>query len=153
MQTAINHIINRMENTLTGDPWYGRSVFSILEDCPAEKTSLPETSNSHSLPDLLWHMITWAEFTLRRIEGRQDDPKEMEILDWRKLDPSIHTWANGLREIRQVHDQIIARLKEKEDDFLLQKVDYRSYDFGYLLHGLIDHTIYHLGQIALLQKQ
>lgn len=152
MQTEILRIINRIETTLHGDPWYGRSVFSILEDSPAEKTALPDADNSHSLPALLWHMITWAEFTLRRIEGRSDDPKEMEILDWRKLDPSVHTWENGLKEIRQVHENIIARLKEKQDGFLLETVDYRSYDFSFLLNGFVDHTIYHLGQIALLQK-
>ncbi len=48
--------------------------------------------------------------------------------------------------------KIIKELKTKEDSSLKEKVDYRSYNFQFLLNGLIEHTIYHLGQIAYIHK-
>jgi hypothetical protein len=43
-------------------------------------------------------------------------------------------------------------LKKKEDAFLEEKVDYRNYNFRFLLNGLVQHDIYHLGQIAYVGK-
>lgn len=75
-----------------------------------------------------------------------------ESLDWRSIDPQIHSWEKGLKEFDSVYKKIIKELKTKEDSFLDEKVDYRSYNFQFLLNGLVEHTIYHLGQIAFIHK-
>ncbi len=43
-------------------------------------------------------------------------------------------------------------LSEKEDGFLSEEAADRKYNFRHLLHGLIQHDIYHQGQIAFLNK-
>ena len=64
----------------------------------------------------------------------------------------VHTWARGLKELKEIHDRIVEVLQLKEDSFLDQKVDHRNYNFRFLLNGLIQHDIYHLGQIAYVKK-
>lgn len=152
MQNEILSITDRIKETFEGSPWYGRSVFSILADATADKTAQAASGNGHSMPELIWHIITWAEFTLRRIERKKDDPREMEILDWRQLDPETHSWEQGVRKLREVYKSILAALQDKNDDFLDETVEYRDYNFRFLINGMVDHTIYHLGQIALVQK-
>lgn len=152
MQTAIHTLTERIWETFEGNPWYGRSVFSILADVTPDKTALPASGSGHSMTELIWHMVTWAEFTLRRIEKKKDDPREMEILDWRQPDPAIHTWDNGVIRLKEIYQQTLAALAGKTDEFLTETVEYRDYNFAFLIHGMVDHTIYHLGQIALLQK-
>ncbi len=75
-----------------------------------------------------------------------------EELDWRAINPKVHSWKKGLVEFRNIHKKIIALLMKKEDAFLEEMVDYRKYNFRFLLNGMIEHTIYHLGQIAYLNK-
>jgi hypothetical protein len=75
-----------------------------------------------------------------------------EKMDWREIDPAIHTWKNGLSEFKEVNEKIIHLLKTKDDEFLNGTVDYRKYDFRFLLNGLIQHHIYHIGQIAYVKK-
>ena len=112
------------------------------------------TPGSHSLIELLYHMITWAEFTLKRIEKDDNlDLAAFEKIDWRMIDPAVHNWDEALAACIAAHQQIIAQLQTKNDDFLNEIVDYRNYNFRFLLNGLIQHNIYHLGQIAYLQKQ
>jgi len=153
MNKEIQSIIRNLENTLDGTPWYGRPVYAILREVDSSIAYKKPTVDSHSLIELLYHMLTWAEFTLKRIE--KDDINDLaafEKLDWREIDLQIHDWDEGLAAFIATNQQIIALLHTKDDSFLNETVDYRQYDFRYLLNGIIQHNIYHLGQIAYLKK-
>jgi hypothetical protein len=79
--------------------------------------------------------------------------KAIEANDWRNIDPKIHTWKKGIEQLKATHNKIIELLKQKEDDnFLGDIVPLRKYNFRFLLNGLIQHNIYHLGQVAYLKK-
>lgn len=148
----VHSIITNLEQVLTGEPWYGEAVMPMLRKIhPAVVYINPE--NSHAAIEILYHMITWAEFNLNRLQKKQDyDPQTAEEMDWRMIDPKIHTWEKGLSEFEQLHQQIVAELQTKDDAFLSEKVDHREYNFRFMLNGLIQHNIYHLGQIAFLKN-
>ena len=153
MNREIQSIIHRIENVNSGEPWYGRAVFVILEEVDAKKVYTKPNNTEHSLIELLYHMITWADYTLKRIEkDKTNELAAAEELDWRIINPKVHTWKKGLAEFKTIHKKIITLLNKKDDDFLLEIVDYRKYNFRFLLNGMIEHNIYHLGQIAYLKK-
>ena len=142
-----------MEVTLSGEPWFGRSIYDLLGDVDLSKVYVKPNHAEHSLIELLYHMNTWAEFTLHRIrDDKEQDLAAFENLDWREIEPGVHTWEKGLAEFKSIHEKIIAELQTKNDEFLKENVDYRKYNFRFLLNGLIQHNIYHLGQIAYLRK-
>ena len=91
MNTEIQSIIRNFENTLDGEPWYGRPVYAMLREVESSIAYKKPTADSHSLIELLYHMLTWGEFTLKRIE--KDDINDLdafEKLDCREIDPKIH---------------------------------------------------------------
>jgi len=154
MKQALSDLLLRLENTVNGEPWFGRSALSLLKEVNPEGVFMKTGNGGHSIADLLWHMITWAQFTLDRLEKKQEkDMAAFESLDWRTIDPAIHSWKNGIKEFTLIYGKISDLLKKKNDAFLEEKVDYRDYNVQFLLNGLIEHTIYHLGQIAYAQKQ
>ena len=57
-----------------------------------------------------------------------------------------------MSEFKRVNKKIIAVLKTKNDEFLKEIVDYRKYNFRFLLNGMMQHHIYHLGQVAYINK-
>ncbi|NCU04747.1 MAG: DinB family protein [Chitinophagaceae bacterium] len=148
----VQFIITNLERVLTGEPWYGEAVMPMLKKIhPAVVFINPK--NSHAAIEILYHMITWAEFTLSRVQKKQGyDLQTAEQLDWRIIDPKVQTWAKGLNEFEQLHKQLVTELQTKDDAFLSEMVDYREYNFRFLLNGLIQHNIYHLGQIAFLKN-
>lgn len=153
MNTEIQSIINNFHGIHAGEPWFGRSVYDLMDEVDPEITSIKPNNSSHSLLDLLYHMLTWAEFTLRRIEGdKEQDLQYFENIDWRMIDPSMHNWEKGLAGLKKTNQQILEALEKKDDSFLEQKVDYRRYNFRFLLNGFIQHEIYHVGQVAYLKK-
>lgn len=153
MNKEIKNIINSLQNVNSGEPWFGRAVYEILDEVSTSICFIKPNNTEHSLIELLYHLVTWADFTLKRIEKDTiNDLAAAEELDWRIIDPKKHSWKKGVAEFKTIHQKIIALLNTKDDTFLQEKVDYRRYDFQFLLTGLIQHNIYHLGQIAYLKK-
>lgn len=153
MGKEINAIVKQMQDVLSGGPWYGKAVLIMLDEVSKENVYKKTNENSHSLIELLYHMVTWAEFTQHRLEKTRDmDIKAFEALDWRKTNPEIHTWNNGIAQFTAATNKTIEILKVSSDDILEEKVDFREYNFRYLLNGIIQHNIYHIGQIAYLNK-
>ena len=153
MNKEIQSIIRRIENVNSGQPWFGRAVYELLDEIDSKKAFEKHGGTEHSLIELLYHMNVWADFTLKRLE--KDDKHDMayfEALDWRKIDPKKHSWKKALAEFRSIHKKIVTLLKKKDDAFLKEIVDYRKYNYRFLLSGFIDHNVYHIGQIAYISK-
>ena len=153
MNKEINTIVSNLQDVLAGQPWYGRPVYEILEEVEEAKVYSNPNGEGHSLIALIYHMLTWAEFTQKRIEKDTiQDLAAFEALDWRMIDPAQHSWKKGVAALKASHKKIIDLLQSKDDAFLEEKVDYRKYNFRFLLNGLIQHNIYHLGQVAYINK-
>ncbi len=62
-------------------------------------------------------MIAWAQFIQSTLE---EDPAKgisyYEALDWREIDPTIHTWKNGVKEFKATHKQHYRAAEIKSDD-------------------------------------
>ena len=154
MNKETQYIIKSFESTLSGQPWFGRAVYEILGEADESKVSTKPGGTEHSMIELLWHMNTWAEFALGSLEGRSaDEMKAIETNDWRDLDPKKHSWKNGLEQLKSTHKRIVEILNQKTDDsFLSEIVPTRKFNFRFMLNGLIQHNIYHLGQVAYIKK-
>lgn len=153
MNKEVQYIIRNIQTVNTGQPWYGRSVFEMLDETDPSKAAIKPNNFGHSALELLYHLLTWAEFTLKSLESAPDaDIIELEKQDWREIDPAVHDWKKGLVEYKTAHERIIQILENKTDDFLGEMVNLRKYNFRFLLNGLIQHNIYHIGQIAYINK-
>jgi uncharacterized damage-inducible protein DinB len=153
MNREILLIVEKMKEVYEGDPWFGRSAKSLLNDVN-EKVVYQKPSGQHSILELLWHMITWKEFVISRLRPAADkDLRYFEKNDWRKLDHTDTTvWKKGLEQFHQLHKDLVELTWQEKDELLSKRVEERNYDFRKLLLGVIEHDIYHLGQIAYLTK-
>lgn len=153
MNKELLSIIKNLETTLSGQPWYGRNVYELLDEVKEDKIHIKPNDTAHSLAELLWHMNTWAEFVLAHLEKRSpDEIKTIEGQDWRDINSAIHDWQKGVNTLKTVLEKISNILSEKQDDFLNEMVPGRQFNFRFMLNGLIQHNIYHLGQVAYLSK-
>lgn len=154
MNKETQYIIKSFESTLSGQPWFGRAVYEILSEVDEAKANTKPNGTEHSMVELLWHMNTWAEFVLGSLENRSvDQMKEIEASDWREIDPKTHTWKKGIEQLKATHNKIVEILELKTDDgFLGDIVPLRKFNFRFMLSGLVQHNIYHLGQVAYVKK-
>jgi uncharacterized damage-inducible protein DinB len=153
MNTEILLITQKFKDAYEGDPWFGRNAKALLAEVD-ESIAFQKPSGQHSIVQLLWHMIVWREFTISRLSSENERPASyFEQRDWMQLDHSDKTlWKKGLDRLQEVQMELIEILQKQSDDILSTKVKERTYDFRKLLHGISEHDIYHLGQIAYVTK-
>jgi len=153
MNTEILQITEQLKDVYNGQPWYGRSVTSLLEEIN-EHVVFEKPNEQHSILELLWHMILWREFTINRL--RRDKAVSLGYFDendWRQLDHTdTKLLKQGLRKIQETQSELIEVLQHQKDELLLETVPGRKYHYRQLLYGIIHHDIYHIGQIAYLTK-
>ena len=153
MNKETQSIIKSFESTLSGQPWFGRAVYEILEEVNETNMYTKPNGTGHSIIELLWHMNTWAEFSLANLENKsQEELKAIEETDWRIIDEKKHSWEKGLATLKSIHKKITELLSAKDDSLLKEMVPNRSYNFRFMLNGLIQHNIYHAGQVAYFNK-
>lgn len=77
------------------------------------------------------------------------------ISDWTKINiNTVSDWIELLNKLISTQNKIIELLEEQMiNNSLEYKVSGKDYSFEYLLNGIIQHDIYHSGQIGLLHSQ
>jgi len=151
MNKEIQCIAEQLKDAYEGDPWFGRNAKTLLAEAD-EQTAFEKPNGQHSILELVWHMITWREFVLSRFTKEQD-LSYFEARDWRELNHSDESlWQKGLQRLEQTQDQLVDLLQKQNDELLDRNVEERNYGYRKLLYGIIQHDIYHLGQIAYIVK-
>lgn len=152
MQAEIALIIGQLKESYEGEPWFGRNIKALLFEVD-EETAAQKINGQHSILELLYHMIVWREFTISRLEPSGKSISYFEENDWQKLDHADKTlWQKGLQKLEATQAELIRVLQQQDDAILERIVSDRQYNFRKLLYGIVQHDIYHTGQIAFIAK-
>ena len=74
-------------------------------------------------------------------------------MDWPRVsDASEVAWKRSLATLAENRTRLRNYIKTVRDDQLDEKVQRENYSQYVLLHGLVQHDLYHAGQIAVLKK-
>lgn len=151
---SLKQIEKQLALIYDGDPWYGESIRTVLEETdPALVFNFPG-NGVHSIAELLTHMLAWREFTEQRLKGEIDYlPEQDQTFRWKQLTTDKgRLWEILQSRFHANQHTLLTLLRHHDDSLIEQKVAGKSYTFGYLLTGLLQHDIYHLGQIVYIQR-
>ncbi|MGN6401910.1 MAG: DinB family protein [Flavisolibacter sp.] len=152
MDAEMQFLTEQLKDAFEGDPWFGRNVNALIGEVN-EAIAFEKPNDQHSIVELLWHMINWREFTISRLKKDAKELHYFETNDWRALDHSDKSlWQQGLQRLRQTQSELLEIIQAQKDEMLDQNVEERNYNFRKLLNGILQHDIYHLGQIAYIKK-
>lgn len=150
--TNLQQFIKEITDFQNGIPWYGHNFHEIVDDItPGEALAVP--GNGHSIARLVFHMIKWRKALSERLIGtpgfvaKDDDPD-----NWVPLNTlNAESWEAAKKEHERQFEIIVSELKKRDEPFLNEEwMPGKSY--RYLIAGVIQHDIFHLGQISLLRS-
>lgn len=150
----LKEIISQLEEAYNGNPWFGRSIISLLKDVEPAKACIRPNDNSHSMLEILYHMITWRSFVISRLEkNTAHDLKYFEEKDWQYLNHGDESlWKLGLEQLHASQKTLLKLLNEASEESLNEIVFERDYNNKIMLFGFIQHDVYHIGQINYIHK-
>ncbi|MGB6384719.1 MAG: DinB family protein [Terriglobales bacterium] len=148
-------IADQLRRAFDGDAWHGDSVVEILEGVTAEQAAARPIKHAHTIWELMLHIAAWDGAVLRRLGGVAVTLSDEENFP-AVTDASETAWRKVRAEVRRVHEKLIAAVAALPDsrlDDIVPGKEGAHYTFYYMLHGVVQHELYHAGQIALLKKK
>ena len=142
----------QLNENFAGEPWFGRNIQAILKEINEDIAS-QKPNGQHSMLELLYHMINWRLFTINRLEKSSATVKSFEENDWQVLDHQDKSlWQKGIEQLNDTQQRLLNLINTMKDEDLQSPVHERDYENRTLINGIIQHDIYHLGQIAYIKK-
>lgn len=150
--TEAQRIGDQLERAQRGEAWHGPSVREVLEGVTAPQAAAHPIPKAHSIWELVRHIIAWEQIARRRLGGETliEIPIEMDFPPVR--DTSDQSWQAALRALTESNQSLRDAIKRTDDTELGMIVPGTRYPVYVLLHGVIQHDLYHAGQIAVLKK-
>jgi uncharacterized damage-inducible protein DinB len=146
----LGHILQQYDNIMSGDAWYGDPVWNILEDIDAQCATAHPVAGAHSIWQLVMHMKFWEEVAVHRASAPVTPNPELNFPKTPELDGEL--WRKTLAEFRNSNREFREALMRVDPTKLDEKTPGGQRSFRCELTGVIQHHIYHAGQIALLKK-
>jgi uncharacterized damage-inducible protein DinB len=147
-------IADQLRRAFAGGAWHGDSLFEILEGVTATRAAGHPIKGAHSIWELVLHIAAWDGVALRRLRGSAAEISELENFP-AVTDTGEAAWRAVLAETQRVHEELVAAVAAFPESRLEEIVPDKEgppYTFYYTLHGVVQHELYHAGQIALLKK-
>lgn len=156
--SRIKNLAEGFYGSIFGDPWHGSAVKFILDLVNPDKINIKVSPSTHSIKEIILHMLAWTEEVQSRLLG--GSPQEPEMGDWPLASDYNHlSWKElvdrFLNQSLATYNTIKGFPENKLDEFI--GVDRNaslgtgiSYDA--MITGLIHHNVYHSAQISILNK-
>jgi uncharacterized damage-inducible protein DinB len=139
MGSEAKRIQDQLKRSIAGTAWHGPAVMELLADIDAAKAAARRIAGAHSIWELSLHIAAWNKAAVRRLSGDVTDTSD-------------EAWQRTLELLRSNHRELQEAISGLDDARLDQPILEGMSSVYVTLHGVIQHNLYHAGQIALLKK-
>lgn len=149
----VKQYIRQLDELHHGGSWQGESFSAKLDDLTEEQAFTSPIAGVHGIAEIVWHCIYWRTVLLRRFAG--DHAYRDQTMQQMNFRPVAELKGMGWMTLKKEFDDkgkdIETWLRSKHDGFLSEEyADGKTYE--HLVEGIIQHDVYHLGQIGLVRK-
>lgn len=149
-----SRLADQIRRAFEGEAWHGDSVLELLSGVIAAQAAGKPIPNAHSIWELVLHIAAWDGAVLHRTAGASVTLSDDENFPSVK-DTSEAAWEKTKEAVKQTHDDLVKAVAVFPDSRLNEQVPGKTesyYNFYYMFSGIVQHELYHAGQIALLKK-
>jgi uncharacterized damage-inducible protein DinB len=150
--SEIERILDQMDRAFSGDAWHGPPLKTVLEGLTAEDASNHAIADVHSIWELVLHITAWKIIVRHELSGEKVDVTPE--IDWPPVwETSEVAWKRAVENLDESHKRLREAASELREDQLDEKPAARTDNSRYvMLHGVVQHDLYHAGQIVILKK-
>ncbi len=147
--SEIARIVEQLQQAHEGGAWHGPSVAEALEGVTASGAAKRPIGAAHSIAEIVEHVRATDDVVRRRLTGEAPG----EEADWPPSagngDTAWRAAIDRLSATQRALREAVSRLPETR---LHENMPGRSHTYWYELLGIVNHDLYHAGQVSLLKK-
>jgi uncharacterized damage-inducible protein DinB len=144
-------IADQLRRAFDGSAWHGPALLELLKDVDAATAAAKPLPNVHSIWELVLHIAVWDAAAISRLRGEKCQPTGAANFPLMPK-PTATAWRKAVAETKRTHDRLIKTVAALPESRLSDRCPGKRYDLYHLLHGVVQHELYHAGQIAILIK-
>ena len=154
--TECIRIADQLRRAFAGDAWHGSSLHELLVDVDNEQAISRPLAAGHSIWELTLHIGTWIGHAHASMQSVPMPPFVDNMppeQNWPLIkDSGPAAWKQTVASTLRGGEELASAIENFGDERLGETVPGRNYAFYNLFHGIVQHSIYHEGQIAILKK-
>ena len=149
---ALTHqIAKHLRDIHFGGNWTCPNLKETLADVTWQKAT-KQVYGFNSIATLVFHTNYYISAVLKVLQGNPLDAKDELSFNHPSINSS-EDWKNLLDKTWTDAENFAKHIEQLSEDVLLKHFSDEKYGNYYRnLHGIIEHTHYHLGQIVLIKK-
>ena len=155
--TTIDRLTDQLTRAYEGEPWHDVPLKALVADLTAAEAAARPIPAGHSIFELVLHLIGWKREVTDRLRGQPAGaPSEG---DWPAVPGDREQgWRDALAQLDQAHRGLIAEVRRQGEAGLERptrdtRAGVSTPDTGWeATMGILQHDIYHTGQIGLLKR-
>lgn len=153
MNSESIRIADQLRRAFDGDAWHGDQLSKLLQGVTGDHACARPLAHGHTIWELVLHIDAWVRAALEAAQGGTMPQLYATEHDWPKVsDSSAAAWNAAIQRLLEGGEQLARAIEGFDDAKLPAIVPGREYDFYYLFHGIVQHSLYHGGQIAMLKR-
>jgi uncharacterized damage-inducible protein DinB len=145
---AIERLLEQLNYSFGDGAWHGPALREVLDGVSDDDAKAHPIAGAHSILEIAVHCGTWMDASTARLSGDERELTTEE--DW--SDVTTTTFANAVEELEHAQSRLCDAVARLTVDDLDRLVTGRRYSHYVLIHGVIQHNLYHAGQISLLRR-
>jgi uncharacterized damage-inducible protein DinB len=145
-------IADQLRRAYEGQAWHGPSLRELLADVSAKRAIARPKEGVHNIWELVAHIIAWERVGIRRLAGEAVPALADEVNFPTITQADSARWQQTLDELAAVNRELMEKISGLDENQLAAHVPGQKVSVYGTLHGIIQHNLYHAGQIALLKK-
>lgn len=147
----IERIESQLKLAFEGGAWHGPGVLETLEGVSAKQAAAHSVVGAHSIWELVVHIAAWEGACRRRLGGDRAELSTSE--DWPPVTETTEAeWAMTKAALIEGHHKLRESIAFLTDARLDEPILQNMPSVYVTIHGVIQHDLYHAGQIAILKK-
>ena len=152
--TEIERILDQLKRAYEGSAWHGPSVKEVLNGITAAQAHARPLASAHSIYELVRHTAVWEDVGRRRLQGDAAEVVVSSPEDWPPPDDSSEAaWEQTKAALDRGHLALVDAISLRTESRLDEPILAGKSSVYVTLHGVIQHDLYHAGQIAMLKKE
>ncbi len=156
--TRTENLAEEFYSSIFGNPWHGSAVKIILESVNQDKINIKVSPSTHSIAEIILHMLAWTKEVNSRLLG--ESPEEPEMGDWPPESSYKHlSWKelvdSFLNQSLSTYNTIKGFPENRLDELIGTERNAplgTGISYQTMITGIIHHNIYHSAQISILNK-
>ena len=153
MDSECLRIADQLRRAFTGDPWHGSPLRDLLTGITAGQAGSRPLPSAHTIWELVLHIEIYVNAAFEAMHGTPMPRLFDAGRDWPKAgEGGAAGWTGAVDRLFHAGDRLAHGIERFTDLRLHDTVPGREYNFYYLFHGIVQHSLYHGGQIAMLKR-